>query len=203
MVLTHGGQLWRQIVTLLGPRSGARLHNMHKAVTSPAAPRRLTDVIHDLEKWESKLAEYYRCGGYQLSNKTVFLTAFDMLPSGTNPSLRMAIQTARTYEELKVTLHKTITYLQDHGALGGLSARVLADFLAPGDSTATSALPAAQLCKRWPGNADIQEWEGPGGEGAEGALAEDSCAMIMSMYAQRRSGGSCPAPGGQSGMRET
>ena len=60
---------WRRIVTPLGTRSEARLHNMHKDVTRPTASRRVADVIHDLEKWESKLPEYYRCGGDKLSDK--------------------------------------------------------------------------------------------------------------------------------------
>ena len=46
----------RQIMTQLGPRSEARLHNMHKDVTRPAPLRQLTDVIHDLDMWEGKLA---------------------------------------------------------------------------------------------------------------------------------------------------
>ena len=54
----------------------------------------------------------------------MLFTALDMLPSRTNPSAHMAVQSARTYEELKVTLHKTITYLENHGTLGG--GRVLA-----------------------------------------------------------------------------
>ena len=45
---------WRRIVTPLGPRSEARLHNMHKDVTRPTASRRLAHVIPDLEKWERK-----------------------------------------------------------------------------------------------------------------------------------------------------
>ena len=56
----NGFDAWRQIVTPLGPHSEACLRNMHGDVTRPTASRRLPDVIHDLEKWESKLAEYYR-----------------------------------------------------------------------------------------------------------------------------------------------
>ena len=184
----NGFDVWRRIVTPLG-RSEARLHNMHKDVTRPTASRRLTDVMRDLEKWESKLAEYYRFGGDQLSDKTLPLTALDMLPSRTNPSVHMAIHTARTYEELKVTLRKTITYLEDHGALGGPSAHRLTDALASGESAAISVLPAAQLCERWPGDANIQDQDEPRGQSAEGALAEELCAMLMSKSAQRRSGG--------------
>ena len=75
-------------------------------------------MIHDFEKWQRKWAEYYRCGGDQLSDKTMILAALDMLASGTECSVRMAIQTARIYEDFKVTLHKTITYFEDRGALG-------------------------------------------------------------------------------------
>ena len=89
-------------------------------------------------KWESKLSEYYQCGGDKLSDKTLLLTALDMLPSGANPSIHMAIQTARTYEELKVTFHKTITYLEDHGALGGPSARFVANALVSGPDVPAS-----------------------------------------------------------------
>ena len=65
----------------------------------------------------------------------MLLTSLDMFPSGTKPSVHMAIQTARADEELKVTLHKTITYLEDHGALEGVSSRILADALVYGDTT--------------------------------------------------------------------
>ena len=37
----NGFDTWRVIVTPLGPRSEARLHNMHKDVTRPPASRRL------------------------------------------------------------------------------------------------------------------------------------------------------------------
>ena len=49
----NGFDVWRRIVTPLGPRSESRLHNMHQDVTRLTASRRLADVMHDLEKWES------------------------------------------------------------------------------------------------------------------------------------------------------
>ena len=55
-------------------------------------------MIHDLEKWELQLAEFHRCGGDQLSDKAMILTAHDMLPGGTDPSVHTTIQTANTYE---------------------------------------------------------------------------------------------------------
>ena len=106
-----------------------------------------------------------------------------MLPGGTSPSVHMAIQTARTYEELKVTLHKIIAYLEDHGALGGPSACIVADAVVSG-----SDVPANE-----------PEQDEPGNEAADGSLAEELCAMIMSIYAQRRSGGSRPPPAGPRG----
>ena len=100
----------------------------------------------------------------------MLLTALDMLPRGTSPSVHMAIQTARTYDELIVSLHKTITYLEDHGAPGGPNAHIVTDASVSGPDV--------------PSNDSGQESE-PGPEPTEGALAEELCAMIMSKYARR------------------
>ena len=79
----------------------------------------------------------------------------------------MAIQTARTYKELKVGLHKTITDLEDHGALEGPSARIVTDASVSGPDVAST---------------DSGQESEPGPEPTEGALAEELCAMIMSKY---------------------
>ena len=74
-----------------------------KPVGSMGCRRRIWDS--DQQKI---FAEYYRCGGDQLSDKTKILTAMGMRPPGSTASIHLAIQGVRSYEKLKDKLQKTI-----------------------------------------------------------------------------------------------
>ena len=65
---------------------------MHNDVTMPNAIKRLADVERDLDKWESDLDEYYRCGGDRLGERTVVFTAKTILPPSTGAAVWMAVK---------------------------------------------------------------------------------------------------------------
>lgn len=59
---------------------------MHKDVMTAAVSKQLGDVVKDMERWESELGDYYKCGGEALPEKTEVLIA--MAPTAVKSQLR-------------------------------------------------------------------------------------------------------------------
>ena len=173
----NGFDAWRRIVVPVGPRSEQRLHAMHNDVTRPNSSKRLADVERDLDKWESDLDEYYRCGGDRLGDRTKVLTAKTMLPHNTDAAVWLAIKNCPTYAEYRRVLRESIQYLIDHGVGSAARAHVLDEEvqdqppLSPGGSSEWETVPAPE--------------EFPAGTFAN-AEARDNYVLVMSKFQQRR-----------------
>ena len=129
----NGFDAWRRIVVPLGPRSAERLETMHDSITSPPKSRKLADLEKDLDNWDTKLGEYYRCGGEVFTDPFKIRTARKFLPP-TVPhtvtlELKKIIERGGSYYEWRETLRSSIAYLMDTGNLqgGGHAANVVAD----------------------------------------------------------------------------
>ena len=103
----------------VGPRSEQRLHLMHGEVTRPKASRNMVELEKDLDKWESELEEYYRCGGERLGERTKVMTAKHFLPQNTDAAIWLAIKSCQTYSAFRTDLREATQYLFDHGAIHG------------------------------------------------------------------------------------
>ena len=105
----NGFEAWRRIIVSIAPRSEARLHDMHGDVHRPPSSKRLADVMYDIDKWETLLREYYRCGGSPLTDKTKVVVAMKMLPPSTPASVKMALNSIASFEAFKAELGQNIT----------------------------------------------------------------------------------------------
>ena len=119
----NGFDAWRRIVVPLGPRSAERLETMHDSITAPPKSRRLADLERDLDNWETRLGEYYRCGGEVFTDAFKIRTARKMLPQ-TVPhtvslELKKVVDRNGAYYEWREILRSNITYLIDTGGLPG------------------------------------------------------------------------------------
>ena len=121
----NGFEAWRKLVVPIAPRSEARLMFMHRDIIKPPPSKRLTDVIGDIEAWEGRLTEYYRCGGDRLSDRTKVITAIDMLPPDTPHTLMLALKDMRDLEKLKDQLRQDIRFLEDFGGLKKAAAHII------------------------------------------------------------------------------
>ena len=129
----NGFDAWRRIVVPLGPRSAERLETMHDSITAPPKARRLADLERDLDNWDTKLGEYYRCGGEVFAEAFKIRTARKMLPP-TVPhtvalELKKVVDKNGSYHEWREILRSNIAYLIDTGGLSGgnNAANVVAD----------------------------------------------------------------------------
>ena len=113
----NGFEAWRRIVVPMAPRSDARLHDMQSDINVPAKSKRLGDVMDDIEAWEGRLLDYYKCGGDHMSDKTKIIVCLRMLPPTTPSSLKMALKDLKDFEVFKDELRNNIKYLQDFGGL--------------------------------------------------------------------------------------
>ena len=128
----------------LAPRGEAQLHDMHGDVNKPNVSARLADVMEDIDKWEGKLIEYYKCGGDVLSDKTKKIVVLKMLPPNTPSSLKMALKGIGDFETLKDELRNNIKYLQDFGGLTGAAAHLAHDAAAPSPMDAAIQQPVEE-----------------------------------------------------------
>ena len=127
----NGFEAWRKLVVPIAPRSEARLMFMHRDIIKPPPSKRLADVIADIEAWEGRLVEYYRCGGDRLSDRTKVITAIDMLPPDTPHSPMLALKDVRDIEKLKDQLRQDIRFLEDFGGLRKVGAHIVENPLGP------------------------------------------------------------------------
>ena len=121
----NGFEAWRKLVVPLAPRSEARLMFMHRDIIKPPPSKRLTEVIADIEAWEGRLTEYYRCGGDRLSERTKVITAIDMMPPDTPHTVMLALKDMRDLEKLKDQLRQDIRFLEDFGGLKKAAAHIV------------------------------------------------------------------------------
>ena len=98
---------------------------MHNEVHSPPTSRKLTDVLTELENWETQLREYYECGGDVIPDETKLVIAMGKLPANTPSSLRRALRGIVDYRVFKHDFCGGIKYLEDFGGLPSGSAHVL------------------------------------------------------------------------------
>ena len=111
----NGLDAWRRVVAPIGPRSDAQLHRMYKAVHNPMPAKRLADVLTELEAWEAKLHEFYRCGGGQFSDATKCIIAFGVLPMNTDHSIRLTLKPIKDYAAFKDAIRDNVSFLDDIG----------------------------------------------------------------------------------------
>ena len=117
----NGFDAWRRIVVPIGPRSEAQLHRMHRSVHNPPTSKRLGDVLHDLDAWEGRLNEFYRCGGETIPDGTKIIIAMSILPSNTDTSIVLALKNIRGYAEFKDAIRDNVRFISEHTQRGAPS----------------------------------------------------------------------------------
>ena len=81
--------------------------------------RLLGDVMVELDRWESKLREYYECGGKAIPDETEIVIAMKKLPSNTPSQVRRALRDTTGYNQFKHELYGENKYLEDYGGMRG------------------------------------------------------------------------------------
>ena len=122
----NGFEAWRRLVVPIAPRSDARMHEMHGVINNPPPSKRLSDVMSDLETWENRLVDYYRCGGDPISEKTKVIIGLKMLPSTAPASLKLALKGIHNFEKFKDEVRQNIRFLEDFGP-GHATAHMVGD----------------------------------------------------------------------------
>ena len=100
---------------------------MYRGILDPKVSKNVNEVLHDLNAWEGQLEEYHRCGGGRLDERTRLLSAHSMIPHDTNPSIKLSVKKALTYEDFKRELRTTLNYLDSFNMARGPGAHMVGD----------------------------------------------------------------------------
>ena len=127
----NGFEAWRKMKVPVAPRSKARIHAMHREVNNPPPSKKLSEVMADIDAWESSVVEFEMIGGAPMHEQTRIVCALGMLPEDTPASIRLALKDIETMEGLKDVLRSNIQYLSDYTGNRKVGAHIAEDRSGP------------------------------------------------------------------------